>query len=207
MKQHACAVLVLLSAVGCGHALPTAPSAVLADTRFTSDPRYDAGFYASFATRVQSRPKTLTVYISTMDHLKQPIPVETLEQVRDAVVSLQTVLGLPIDVRNMDTAKPIDVINGISILFQATAPGSTNVGGFVHQFLQGMATINYQAITFDACGGIAKTVVRHEILHAMGFDHTDHPHELMFPEVRYCDRLPSPRELFHIRAAYQLPLP
>jgi len=191
-----------VAVIGCT-GTPTAPTAdPLSAVR--TDPRFDAAFYASFATRTSQRRPSTTIYVSDTDNHKQPVPAETIASARDAAASLQSALGLPVDVRPLAGASPVDVWAGVTVYF--TNATDTTVGGYAHPFITGAAWINYRVSTFDICGGLIKTVVRHELMHALGFSHTDDPTELMYPEARYCDILPSPREQFHARAALQMPV-
>jgi hypothetical protein len=184
-----------LLVAGCSGS-PTAPSGPSQAVK--SDPRFDAAFFSSFVQH--DPPKSLVIYISDEDNKKQPVPPATIEAARDAAATLQAALGLPVDVRPVRGSKAGDIIRGITVSFAYTAPDSA-VGGYATFLLPGVATINYMAVTYDVCGGLAKTVVRHELMHAMGFGHTDSETELMYPQLRYCDRLPSPREQFHGRVA------
>jgi hypothetical protein len=194
-----CAILCAsLALIGCGG--PTAPSPTAAPSAaFAADARFDAAFFASFASRTQYRRPSTTIFISEKDTAKQLVPAETFASAMDAAAGLQAALGLPVDVRPLSQATSWDALKSVVLYFADTT--GTQVGGYAHQFVVGVATVNYRVATFDICGGLVKTVVRHELMHALGFDHTDDPGELMFPEARYCDRLPSPREQFHARAA------
>ena len=192
------ALLLLLPSLACAN--PTAPTPTTeVSAAVLSDPRYDAAFFASFVNG-QKRESTV-VYIDHVDDKKQPIPALTLEQAREAAASLLVALGLPADVRSTQGANAGAMLRGVTIHFQAT-PDQTRIGGFVHAWVPGVAFINYQAATADVCGGLIKTVVRHELMHALGFGHTADEHELMFPEARYCDVLPSAREVFHFGVVY-----
>ena len=191
--------LLGVSAVGCS-GNPTAPTAdTSASAAFKTDARYDAAFFASFVSSTSRRPQSLAIFIGDTDDQKQPVPAETIESARQAAASLQTAIGIPVDVRPLAGANAADVIKAITVRFVAVADQTR--GGFVSPFVPGVASVNYQAVTYDECGGLAKTVVRHELMHAMGFAHTDDRADLMFPELLRCDILPSPREQFHARGA------
>jgi hypothetical protein len=69
-----------------------------------------------------------------------------------------------------------------------------------------VVNLNYrnQACNCPALG-FARTVIRHELGHAMGYWHTDNQNDLMFPRLSYaaCDLLPSARERDHAAIAYR----
>ncbi|MFN0314744.1 MAG: hypothetical protein ACKVQA_06890 [Burkholderiales bacterium] len=193
--------LCVLTLTGCGHS-PTAPTAAApaAAMAALSDPRYDASFFASFAGGRTRRP-SLTVYIADTDDKHNAVPAETVTQATDAAVTLQAAIGLPVDVRSMRGVDIRAILAGLSVQFLWTAETGVATGGHVTAYLPGVAFVHYRAVTYDVCGGLAKTVVRHELMHAMGFSHTDDPQEVMYPELRFCDRLPSAREIYHARVA------
>lgn len=188
-------IFAAIASTGCAE-LPTAPSKPSA---VVIDPRYDAAFMASFTTGAP--PKSLVVYVPDVDDKGNRVPAETVAQGIEAAASLQRALGLSVDVRPMAGAPAYDVLRGLLVRWMWSdvwTPDGPRIGGYG---IAGQAVVNYRASTFEVCGGLAQTVVRHELMHAMGFMHTDDPSELMFPEVRYCDRLPSAREVFHARVA------
>lgn len=197
LRASLSASLVVLA--GCSN--PTAPTAEPVRSSLRDDPRFDAGFYQQFVGTSATNRQRFTIYVNDVDNLKQPVPPDVVARAKDAAASLQQSLGQPVDVRDRRTAAPGDTLQGLSVLFIDGTNGS--IGGFAAPLLAGAAYIYHQASSFENCGGLSQTVVRHELLHAMGFAHVDGLSDVLYHELRYCDLLPSPREQFHFQVAMQ----
>ena len=80
--------------------------------------------------------------------------------------------------------------------------------GFATVGLEGGWIELHPTLPSCGCGGYAirPTVVRHEVGHAMGFQHTDSPSDVMVASASVCDKPIAPRELAAAAIAYTRPV-
>lgn len=220
--------LVLVGCVGCSSPTPTAPTPVEVTpppvvtapvvtppvstpptpNPLLSDPRFNLTFYHQFTSRPLYRwNRAPQVYLRTVDDTGRAVDASILDQTAAAMINAASLLaggafGLAGIERGTETRNADGWIN-VSWAAMSGLCGLTNLTrfGLNQEITASTITLN-PAVTACTCGGVA----RHELGHAMGYQHTDSTADLMSSEYRGCTAALSEREQFHARVAYSMPL-
>lgn len=183
---------------------------------------FDLAFYRQFVRNGFETPASLeplrrwtqnpNIYLKTVDDAGTALDATTLDKteaiLRDTV-SLVTAGTLSAIVER-GTGTKDGVVGWITIHWQSihnvpfTGPticGNSFVGA-------NPGTINFSYAGVCRCPGIEirPGTVRHEVVHALGFWHTDSPSDLMSPSSSQCDTPLSAREKYHGAIAYARPV-
>ena len=201
-----------------GSALPTAPSAALADTLPGVAGTFDLAFYQAFVQNgydapgqlepVRRLPGPLRIYLRTEDDAGRAIDAITIEATARVLLESATIwsgeqFGVAELARGTGTREKVP--GWLTVKWSATTDlgrcGRSTVGvdgGFIE--------FNDQA---ECSCGLASRIyprlVRHELGHAMGYYHTDRETDVMYGRVispDSCDLQPSERERRHARFFY-----
>lgn len=193
------------------------------------DPRFDPAFYAQFALGaldLAGRPTTLKrqlrpplFYVMTVDNQGATIDPRTLDATAAALINTAPIWngGMGIEGLSFGTAPPpppacplcaIDpaVAHRIAVVWDRT---TTNSGLCARSDVGGNLITVFLRASGCTCSGlaVAPVVIKHELGHTMGYWHTDRATDVMGAGgSTTCDLNPSPREQFHARVAYSMPV-
>ena len=209
---------LLLAACGCTVApSPTQPTAVRTVDASTSA-RFEPAFYRAFVQNGFEAPQSLEpirllrgplrVYVQTHDNGGRAVDAATLDATERTLIEAARIWS-------GDTFGVVGVTRGagsretvpgwITVKWSGAPPagscGRSTVGvdgGFIELNVSG-------ACSCGAATGVFPRLIRHELGHAMGYYHTDHPDDVMYGRSitsAQCYALPSERERLHARLAH-----
>lgn len=196
---------------------PTEPTALRTVDASTSV-RFEPAFYRAFVQNAFDAPDRLEpvrllrgplrVYVQTHDNGGRAIDAATLEATERTVIDAARIWS-------GDTFGVIGVTRGpasretvpgwLTVKWSGDPPGDSCGrstvgidGGFIELNVSGACS----------CGETTRVyprLIRHELGHAMGYYHTDHPDDVMYGRSitsAQCRALPSERERLHARLAH-----
>lgn len=176
-----------------------------------SDPRFSLGFYRQFVKRPLARwTQPPWIYLRTIDEGGRAVDPRLLDLTAAAIINTTSAwTGGAFGVAGLErgTETRIGQAGWITVAW-ANLP---NFCGTVTITVvnNGQVTINQIVLNhvepICTCGPIT---AKHELGHALGYNHTDSPLDLMSGaplDGRTCDKDLSARERFHAQLAYSLP--
>ena len=210
----AAGVLVAVSCACGAPASPTAPTDAATAAVFQPD------FYRAFLQNAFEAPHrlepirllrgSLRVYVQTHDNSGRAVDAITLDTTERTVVET-------VRVWSGDTFGVIGIVRGsgtresvpgwITVKWSGDPPagscGRSTVGvdgGYIELNVSGACSCGMAARAYPR-------LIRHELGHAMGYYHTDHPDDVMYGRpitTSQCDAMPSERERHHAALAHTL---
>lgn len=219
------AIVALLFAVGCSGSSPTAPSPIvvtppvvvappvtLTPNPLLSDPRFDRAFYQQFVrtplTRWTQAPR---IYLRTVDDGGRAIDPRLLDRTAAAIINTTSAwTGGAFGVAGLEQG--IDTRQGQNGWITVVWSNLPNFCGTLIVTAANLGQISSNVIALNhvepicTCGPL---VVKHELGHALGYNHTDSPLDVMTGtplDGRVCDKDLSARERFHASVAYSMPI-
>lgn len=219
MKSALLVALVFLA--GCSGNSPTGPTPIPppvvvvppvvtppTGNPLLSDPRFDLGFYHQFTTRPLYRwvqaPK---VYLRTVDD-RGPVDPSLIERTAAAFINTASQwtggsFGLAGLERGTETREGQEGWITVFWLSAGSCGSATITRTTAVQAILSVRIEMNAARPECTCGPLT---AKHELGHAMGYQHTDHPSDLMVAEFTpgQCDKPLSDRERFHTTVAYSM---
>ena len=205
----------VLSVVACACGVassPTQPSH--AATAAVFEPEFYRAFLQNaFESPAQLEPvrilrTPLRLYIQIHDNHGRPVDAATLATTEQALIDAAPIwsggtFGVTAIVRGAATRE--NVPGWITVKWSADSPGESCGrstvgidGGFIELNVSG-------ACSCGRDGRVFPRLVRHELGHAMGYYHTNHPDDVMYGKsitTAQCDAMPSERERHHAKVAH-----
>jgi hypothetical protein len=196
---------------------PTAPTALLmAD--IASMAGFDPEFFRAFVQNAHETPQRLEpirllrgplrVYLQTRDNHGRAVDAATLDATAHTLIDAAPLwsgdtFGVVDVARGFDTREHVP--GWITVKWSSDPPagrcGRSTVGvdgGYIELNVSG-------ACSCGRAAGVYPRLIRHELGHAMGYYHTDHPTDVMYGRSitsAQCDAQPSARERLHARVAH-----
>lgn len=216
------AILLAVFVVGCSGSSPTAPSAVppvvvappvtvtppVVRNPLLDDPHFDLAFYRMFATRPLYRwAHAPSIYLRTIDNTGRAVDSRLLDQTAAAIINTTSQwTGGAFGVAGLERGTESRSTGWIQVNWstEGVCGSTTTLQVAPDRALTSMSMTLNHLRPECTCGPL---VAKHELGHAMGFNHTDSTGDLMAETFQgVCDKPLSDRERFHARVAYTLPV-
>lgn len=186
-----------------------------------TDPRFNMTLYRQLAHNAHDGPLqplrrfslAPRIYLRTVDEDGKPIDLRMLDDaarvLEESAAEMTGKFGLAGLERG--TEHRMGQLGWLTVRWLPQASNPRRICGQAHVGADGGTLDLFPYQQFCGCDRfqVAPRTIRHELGHALGFWHTDHPHDLMHGghwDAAQCNHGMSAREIYHASVIYERPI-